>query len=629
MTKELTPQVIVSALQEMGAELLAIRKEAVGYMAELDDMKPEELTVPFEGGGAPNDAGSSGKGGDDEVGGGPDEAGSIGKGPGGSSKHQIKTPEDAKKVLEDAKSDIKDVIDHLDEASGGVSEEAKSASYQRPGNQRFASNLKSLAKTADSAIKNARDAMAHWAFLKENYNPVSKIQNSQLKQAAETIKEVGVFNKMVSKLLGGRTVEATATPPTGAEFSGDKWPEGKNPAEVELRHWHSGADKFNKDKSWEDKRPNSAVEPRLQTDHEGGYSRNESEFVNSSLYFDSEKKFGSFWEIVDTKSGKKIVAAFEAIPSELGPRNDATFKLFTSKKYGEAIVNHVMKYGLDKVATELNGQVLEINAPIVAEARAPKVKNVGEIRKYYADAYGDKAFAKGMTSAQKDAASSAGSSAGSSAASSAASSKKKTAAAAAEAAGSAAGSSMNVGYSPADDAVSAKNKGEDTGKAKDGPGTLSSQEEEVLYARARRSVELAKKLASRNPEVPFTKEAILGQAREYMKLDDATFATIDATLEQLPIVNEAALVEAHIPDTETGIVGNKAEGVREPKASVKTDGVDKSVSGDAKVQKMASIVPQLTVGENTVRLPFTTTAGKLGAKGIDVSKLRLPKYRQG
>ena len=188
---------------------------------------------------------------------------------------------------------------------------------------------------------------------------------------------------------------------------------------------------------------------------------------------------------------------------------------------------------------------------------------------------------------------------------------------------------MNIAYNPADDSVENKNRGEGFGEAKDGTGKISAQQEDIIMAQARRAIELAKVFASRNASMPFTQEALLAKGREYMRLDDATFAAIEQTLNTLPIVNEAALREAHIPDTEKGIVGNRAEGVRDPKASVKSEDVDKSVVGDAKVQSNM-LVPQLqvTAGQESPKLAFTTTEGKILAKGGDINKLRLPRYRR-
>jgi hypothetical protein len=114
-----------------------------------------------------------------------------------------------------------------------------------------------------------------------------------------------------------------------------------------------------------------------------------------------------------------------------------------------------------------------------------------------------------------------------------------------------------------------------------------------------------------------------------MKMDDATFSATAATLESLPITNESALKESHIPDTEKGIVGNKSEGVRDPQAKVKTEDINAAVKGDATISKSASLVPQMTTdseGKKDLSAFFTTTASRLEKKGISINQLRRPTY---
>jgi len=145
-----------------------------------------------------------------------------------------------------------------------------------------------------------------------------------------------------------------------------------------------------------------------------------------------------------------------------------------------------------------------------------------------------------------------------------------------------------------------------------------------------RAVELARKYASVGA-IPFTKEAIYQKAASFMHLTDDEFCIKESTISEMPIVNEAALKQAHIPDTETGIVGNSKEGVRDPKASVKTEDINPNVRSDAKISKQSSIVPQLQVnpegGNLDLSSMFTTTLNKLARKGVDISVLRAPKYR--
>ena len=113
-------------------------------------------------------------------------------------------------------------------------------------------------------------------------------------------------------------------------------------------------------------------------------------------------------------------------------------------------------------------------------------------------------------------------------------------------------------------------------------------------------------------------------------MSDSTFKTVEATLSVMPIVNEAALREAHLPDSEVGIIGNSSVGVRDPKSQVKAENVDGAVKSDAKIAKQASVVPQVaTTQTQNMQLSnlFTTTAKALQDKGVDLGKLRQPRYR--
>jgi len=436
-----------------------------------------------------------------------------------------------------------------------------------------------------------------------------------LKQAADTIKEVSKFTKLLNKLTGKREVTATGVPPTGAEFSGDKWPGGKNPAEVELRAKDAGSAKFNKDKVFEDKRPNPAVDHRLDTTE---YTRDDTPYVNASFRFNEGSPFESFWDIKDTKVGKRIVASFLNTPSTLGKKTQAALKYFSGEEYGKKIIDNILRVqaekdsgkrnitGIDYIKNQLNAEYIgkSKSASLDAEARDPKVKDKAKIRRYYKDAYGDAEYARELTSKKKDP-------------------KAKVAM---EGEGGS-NDDMDVEYKPDDEHPKDKNEGEQ----KDGTGTISSVDPEIVKAKARKAVELAKLYASRG-SIPFTKEAIYTKAKEFMNISDQDYSVRESTLKELPVVNENALKLAHIPDTEVGISGNKAEGVRDPKAAVKTDGLEGSPKTDAKISKQSSIVPQVS-SEVEGKAPevssfFTTTEKRLRDKGINVQGARLRYPRQ-
>ena len=179
---------IVAALREMRTEVLAVKKEAEGYGGDLDAMKPEELTLPMAG---PSDEGP-------ERPGEPGEPGEEGPEK-GEKKEEIKTPEDAKKVLEEATKDIQNVVDNLDGISGQTEEEEKTATVKRF-NDRYASNLTTLAQKADEAIRDARAAMKHWSFLRKAHQPKVEITDPGLRQAAQTLEQMGMFEKALKRL---------------------------------------------------------------------------------------------------------------------------------------------------------------------------------------------------------------------------------------------------------------------------------------------------------------------------------------------------------------------------------------------------------------------------------------------
>ncbi|MCK9428668.1 MAG: hypothetical protein M0R17_01485 [Candidatus Omnitrophica bacterium] len=594
-----------SGLKSMSAELNITKKRAADFLNDLDEVEPKDVVdqeLPEDTGPAPKEL--------------PEGEGKEPKG------KKIKNVEDAKSVLDEAKTDLQNVVDSLDGICGQVEEEEKKASYKRQ-SDRYAGSIQSLAQAAEKAIQDTDDAMNHWAFLGALKNPANKIQNASLKQVAETLNDVERINQVIERSATRRL--ATAVPPTGAEFSGDKWPNSKNPSEVEQRAWEGGAAKFHKDRKFEDARPNPAVDNRLNVED---YSRDDKPYVNASFVMVPENRYASYWDITDTASGKRMIADFANAPTNLGQKNENGFRQFASSQYGEKIVNKIMEQEGTKTASsnpvdgiEVARQILNGRYASIKEAREPKVKDKASVRRYYKDAYGDAGYAKKMTAwdekvedekeEKKEKAEE----------------KKEKAEEKAEKKEASEGDAgMDIKYKPADEHPADKNKGE----AKKGPGTLSSQDPQVIKAKAYKAVELARIYASIGA-IPFTKEAVLNKSREVQKLSDSEYDAKLATLKELPITNESALKSAHIPETETGIVGNTAEGVRDPKSQVKTDDLNNDVKSDAKV---SSLVPQFTKSSSEGSRTdfsslFSTTASRLREKGIMPEKSRImrPKYR--
>lgn len=525
-------QVRVESLAAMSAELKQVKLAAEEFNQDLNDTMPEDIDFDNM----------------DDVAGAEDKGKEDFEGEDKEKAETIKTPEDAKKALDEAKKDISNVIDNLDGLLGQAEEEEKVAAIKRASSEKYASDISKLATSSVKAIEDAKDAMNHWAYLtklpKKPFKSDSKSQNvtaNNLRESLNTIKEAKKVVTEVEKIF---TKEATSVPPTGAKFTGDKWPENKDPKNVEENAWHKGAEKFKKDIKWEESRPNPATDERLTTVE---YSRDDAPFVNATLkVVPGENKFATYWDIFDTKENKRMLVTFASLPDDIGTKDDSKLKLFSSKAYGDAIVSNIVGHGFDVVAEKLAGRIAKYDAPSLMKTAAESKSNV---KKYYTDAYGDSGFAKAMT-AGKDK------------------------------------SDMDVEYKPKDDKVKEYDE-----KTKDGTGKLSAQENLTLVtAKANQAVRLAV-IASSKGVIGFNQKEIRAKAAEYMKLSDDAFKAVSATLNSLPTAVEAALKTSHIPDTEVGIVGNTAQGVTDPKASVDTEDIDSSVASDAKT---ASIVPQIS-----------------------------------
>ncbi len=642
-----TSEEILKALAEMKDEIGQTKDDAENFKGALDDVSPEEL---------PYDEGTEG----------PEEGPEALSDEEKEKAKEIKTPEDAKKALNEAKKDISDVIEHLDGLLGQTEGEEKTASVKRF-NERYASSLTSIATEVDRTVADAKQAMSHWTYLLKMKAPkVSSIKDPALKQAAQQVQDVAKLKNILQKVFkeSSKDVTSTAVPPTRSDYTGDKWPDKGNPAEVENRAWAAGASEFDKDKKREDARPNPSVDDRLVDE---GNPHDEKPFVNAALVRFvpvPNNKFASYWDIYDGKTRKRIVASFAELPVETAPtKNDEMFTLFSSRRYGNAIKANVMGKGIGKVQKELNAK----EAPVTGAFLKTAAEDKGTLKSYYTDAYGSSEYAAELTSGGSK-------------------------------------EDMEIGYNPKDEHP--KDKKEET---KDGPGKISkrisklekkikkvnaklqyfqktastitdvdgkllteklqerlakmtskvnklndklskkypnyvskkkapkkpkksAEEVAILKAKADKAILVARKFASRGA-IPFTQAAIYAKGEELMTLSDDQFKFAEQTVDSLPIYNVAALKEAHIPETEKGIIGNKSEGVSDPKAQVKTEDIDPSVKSDARIAKQASaFVPQMQneglPGAKDLTKSFNTTSNRLAALGINAKKLRLPTYKQ-
>lgn len=560
--KKLSVDEYKRALSEMGDELKSVKTAAEEFMDDLKDTGPEDITLDEDMG--PDT--------------GPEDEGE------GKEEHpvEIKTPEDAKKVLDEAKEDIQQVVDNLEGVMGEGEEEGEKIAFKRF-NDKYASKIAQLGNSAEKVIKEAQNALKHWSFLKKRIKKkeakvdTSEIKDPQLKQAADTLQQMSVFEKMLDKL--GFVRKGTSVPPTGAEFTGDKFENGKNPKDIEDRAWHAGAEEFSRNKKKEDKMPNAADEYRLD---DRGNPHNEQPFVNASLKVINDPLLGktaSYWNVYDSKTKKAFNLVFKDAPLQMGPKDESGFKNFTSKKFGHLLIDTVMEEGIDNVKKYANGQLTKTAA-----------NDKSSLRKYYSDAYGDSSYSRELTSGENN-------------------------------------DSMNIGYTPKKDKVENGEDNPEFGKSKDGPGKISAKDKELMKVKATRGVELARKAAA-GGLIEFNKIAFKEYAQKLMKKSDAEINAIEETLNEAPLVNEAALKEATIPDADSGVVGNALTGVSDPKGKADTEGIDNNVASDAKIAKKANFVPQMNIPQNNglqVAQMFTTTAKKLAEKGVDTGNLRLRK----
>ena len=573
MTTILKANEYVSALSSMKQDLLQVKAEAEELKEDIDGMLPEEITFDGE------------PGSDEDL----QEMEPADK----EKAEKIKTPEDAKKVLEEAKTDLSKVVDFLDGQAGMAEEEEVTASIpNKRFNEKFASDMTEFARKSDRGIADAKNAINHWSFLTRIRKVEGSIADGSIAKTVKAVKDIHRASSLFNKLFNRK--EATAVPPTNSEFTGDKTLP-KDPRMVEERNWKGGAERFKRDVNREKNTPNPAIDNRLNYSPEQ-VSPDALMYVNAK-FITTKNPGDAYWEVVDSKTGKSLrTASFNNLPSTIGPKDQNGWNIFSNKNYGNRLIDHVIEYGIDRTAKIIAGKLDNVD---VQSLRVLAAADKGAVRKYYSDAYGDSEYARKLTSGEGGQ-----------------------------------GGSKPV-YKPEYEHPADNTQGEHT---KEGPGTLSSVkptlDKKVIEARAYATVNLAKKFASRGI-IPFTKASIFKKADELMNLPEGEFKAVDNTIEQLPVTNQAALVEAHIPDTEKGIIGNEQQGVSDNKATVKTDNINTQVQGDAKIAaKTASIVPQMSNAGAGSGVPdfskhFSTVASKLQDKGFDLNKLRKPVYRKG
>jgi hypothetical protein len=604
-----TQEIYALALRKLVADLSTAKRHVKAYKDEVDEMKPEDFDFSEEAEMQPEPEGEKS---------GEEEGGEMGE----EKEKKIKTPEEAKKVLEEAKKDLDDVIQHLDDVCGTAEAGETTASVGRV-SATFTSDMRTLRKQAEQVLDDAADALNHWSFLKRKYQPIGSVKNNEIRKAMATVQEVQNASNFFTRLFKkeSKQVTSTAVPPTGSRFTGDKWPDGKNPADVELRHWHKGADEFNKDKKFEDARPNAAIEDRL---NDVEYQHNDKPFVNATLIIKNpDKPKSARWDVFDSATGKRIVAKFKNVPDAIGPKTENNLAEFKTKAYGNKIMINVMKSGIEATAKLLGAEYQPLTQASLQVIASGDEK--GSLRKYYSDAFGDSGYAAKLTSGGD-------------------ASKEMQGA---------------IDYKPEHDDPNTK-----TDATKDGPGKMSSQakkkddekdskkkkkedekekddkkkeasqeDPQIVAAKAKRAVDAAKVFASRGL-ISFTVPSIFKKAKELTAMESNAFRQVMASISALPIVDELPLqATAHIPETETGILGNRRQGVSNVNAEVKTEDLNPEIKGDAKIKKNASFIPQSYADNGSrnlkIKTGFPTVEERLKAKGVDTNKFKKANYISG
>lgn len=603
-----------SNIKAMLTELRATRKNAGYLLKKIADEMPEEFMGAGDGDMAPED--EMGIGGAEMTAPGDGGAPDMGMPPGEKKEEEIKTPEEAKKVVNEAITDLKAVVDGIDAITGqGEEMEEKTASQTARFSSKMQNEFGLLTKQAASAIDDAKDSIRHWAFLLRRKHGQSN--KSSAHAIVQNVREgIQVWRDL-------QQVLATAVPPTGAEFSGDKGINGDNnySARKEIKHYEAGNEEFKRNKTKEDRMPNPTGEPRLIDEgnpHEFGA------FVNAKVV-QKNPVFGSaiVMRSLDKEGrGKYAVATWEKLSPAIGPKTAANYEVFTSKDFAKNVEDHIRKNGIETVAAFMNAELDSLG--LQATAREPKVKDKSKLRAYYADAFGDSEFARELTSAQKT-----GTELGMGINQDKAGAVTKS------------GEEMNIAYKPEVESADGTKGGLEGGNTGDSVGTGAVKTEASLAvreARARKAVDFARIAASRGL-IPFTKTAVATKAREVVGYSNEKFDAQLELLNGLPIVREAAIKEARIPENEeveTGILANTHEAVRDPKnSSVGTEGLKSEVKSEGRIST-AAVVPQMHTTSSLAPASFVnklnTIANRMRQKGLDpttdVTRRVKATYRQ-
>lgn len=603
-------------------------------------------------------------------------------------------------VISEAVNDFTGIQDGIGQVITESNRQISRLKVARP-SERVAADVKALGQKAVDLIREARRAETHW---KSQVKVSAEVQGAEsLKDAPDHIQKVYQEATGLRKLLQAlnplfsRT--GTYNAPTEVKDTGDKWPAKGDSAKVEVNHWHAGNEEFKRTKTKEDRNPNAAAEPRLT---DAGSPHDAKPYINATLVRDRIAK-QSQWIVTNNRTGRKIAFSFGSVCPNASDVTKENYAMFTSDDYRAQIIREASRYGMDYVkratmakefSLEKSGTSsdllrsaiakLEIEAKTNPKKRAKliQLKKLAEDEMPPMGPPNDMGGGEPGEGGEKP--------------------EKETETTTVEVPPvEKAVKQIEKAVDTIVDQVGLEEPGEkkeepgEPGEKEEKPPTegnpfvMSSRAKKVLAqegteglvayytkafgdagyarelvkmhtkasktggisrsaatARADQAVQLARLQASRGL-IPFTKQSVKEAALKVAQLDTYGYKYAWDFTEALPEVEPLALTAGEIPeaeDIESGVVGNRTEGVRNPLGKVKVQGeIANNVASDAAVEsgpvpegaksarmvRRAGIVPQIQSDFSGAAqaLPFTTTESRLAAMGVDGRKYVRAHYR--
>jgi len=561
---------------------------------------------------------------------------------------------EAKTLVSEAVEDFKTLQGELTRVAREAERYSRRLDVTREGDG-VPSSVKSIARQAVTLLGELDKATTFW---KDKIVKQSSTEGTETKPTKpsdhiqETVKEAEGLRKLFSifghdVVLRPKRPLGSYSPPTDVKDTGDKWPAKGDSAKVELNQWHAGEEEFHATKRREDRYPNSAIDPRLT---DAGSPHDPQPYINATLIRD-RNALNSKWIVSDRRNNRKVVFSFKDVCASEDDVTKSNYETFTSDVYKRQIQREASRFGLLFVKKATNGRIIhrgideekggEEETPPEGKDAQPKEKEEAKTVEIEV-----KPLDKAVTQIEK----------------------------AVDKIDKLVGGEPEKKpkelpeAGPEELPVEGGEGGPPTGGPPELPPEITAAASRVYaqngeeglkayytkmfgdadYAAAlvkdyrkksqaasvaaEQAVRLARLQASRGV-IPFTKPAIRDAATRLVSLSGQAYQQVWKTIESLPLMNPIALTAGEIPEAnnmQSGVVGDRLQGVRNPKGTVKTRGdIANDVAADAKIAGRRSFVPQLQVeGASSVTLPFTTTESKLEAKGVDARQFLRAHYKQ-